>query len=118
MNACEGGCINGPAIGHIDRGPFKRIKCVKIFARHNSPCRESISISSKKLSLDFDKHFQPIPLDIKKPKEEDIRRILETTGKYRPEHELNCGACGYNSCREKAEAVSMAWLKFTCVCHI
>lgn len=105
MNACEGGCINGPAIGHIDRGPFKRIKCVKIFARHNSPCRESISISSKKLSLDFDKHFQPIPLDIKKPKEEDIRRILETTGKYRPEHELNCGACGYNSCREKAEAV-------------
>lgn len=46
-----------------------------------------------------------MPLEIKKPSEEEIKRILETTGKYRPEHELNCGVCGYNSCREKAEAV-------------
>ncbi|WP_237660852.1 [Fe-Fe] hydrogenase large subunit C-terminal domain-containing protein [Tepidanaerobacter sp. GT38] len=30
MNACEGGCVNGPAIGGIERGLFKRIKCVKI----------------------------------------------------------------------------------------
>lgn len=26
-------------------------------------------------------------------------------GKTMPEHELNCGSCGYNSCREKAVAV-------------
>lgn len=105
MNACEGGCIDGPAIDSIERGPFKRIKCVKIFARHNSPSAESISASDQNISLDFEKHFEPTPIKIKKPSEQDIRRILEATGKYRPEHELNCGACGYNSCREKAEAV-------------
>ncbi len=37
--------------------------------------------------------------------EEDIRRILAVTGKVRPEDELNCRACGYGSCREKAVAV-------------
>ncbi|HHY46399.1 MAG TPA: hypothetical protein GX506_03770 [Firmicutes bacterium] len=48
--------------------------------------------SSKKVSLP-------------QPGEEDIRRILEATGKFTGEDELNCGACGYDSCREKAVAV-------------
>ena len=26
-------------------------------------------------------------------------------GKLRPEDELNCGSCGYNTCREKAVAI-------------
>ena len=37
--------------------------------------------------------------------EEDIRAILARTGKLRPEDELNCRACGYASCRDKAIAV-------------
>jgi len=105
MNACEGGCINGPAIGSIERGPFKRIKSVKIFARHNSPSRDSLAVLNQKLPLDFEKVFKPTPIMTKKPSEQEIVRILKATGKYRPEYELNCGACGYNSCREKAEAV-------------
>ncbi|AEE91123.1 putative PAS/PAC sensor protein [Tepidanaerobacter acetatoxydans Re1] len=105
MNACEGGCINGPAVGSINRGPFKRIKCVKIFARNNSSCAEPMMVEQTDIQLDFKKSYNPMPLEIKKPSEEEIKRILETTGKYRPEHELNCGVCGYNSCREKAEAV-------------
>ena len=39
------------------------------------------------------------------PTEADIRQILARTNKYTPEQELNCGACGYKSCREKAAAV-------------
>ena len=39
------------------------------------------------------------------PTEEQIREILKQTGKLRPEDELNCGACGYPTCREKAIAV-------------
>jgi len=38
-------------------------------------------------------------------REEEIKRILALTGKVAPEDELNCGACGYNSCRDKALAV-------------
>ena len=34
-----------------------------------------------------------------------IRRVLSLTGKTKEEDQLNCGACGYASCREKAIAV-------------
>ncbi|NPV54581.1 MAG: PAS domain-containing protein [Firmicutes bacterium] len=44
-------------------------------------------------------------VDAPEPGGEDIRRILAATGKILPEDELNCGACGYDSCREKAVAV-------------
>ena len=37
--------------------------------------------------------------------EEEIRRFLEKTGKARLEDQLNCGACGYATCRDKAVAV-------------
>ena len=39
------------------------------------------------------------------PTEEQIKEVLERTGKYSREDELNCGACGYSTCREKAWAV-------------
>ena len=39
------------------------------------------------------------------PTEEEIQAILKKIGKVRPEDELNCGACGYATCREKAVAV-------------
>jgi uncharacterized Fe-S cluster-containing protein len=37
--------------------------------------------------------------------EEAIQLVLEKTGKSDPQQQLNCGACGYDSCREKAVAV-------------
>jgi signal transduction histidine kinase len=39
------------------------------------------------------------------PSEEEIRSILALTNKFSPEDELNCGACGYSTCRAKAAAV-------------
>ena len=39
------------------------------------------------------------------PTEAQIQDILKKTGKTKPEDELNCGACGYSTCREKAIAV-------------
>jgi len=42
---------------------------------------------------------------LKEPMEEDIRNILAHTNKFSPEDELNCGACGYPTCRAKAAAV-------------
>lgn len=44
-------------------------------------------------------------LNLPAPSEEAIRQVLSQTGKTKPGDELNCGACGYNSCREKAIAV-------------
>ena len=56
------------------------------------------AISLKKIFMDRSPK-DPVPT------EEEIREILARTGKVRPEDELNCGACGYPTCREKAIAV-------------
>ena len=42
---------------------------------------------------------------VPQPGEEEIRAVLRQLGKTKPEHELNCGTCGYDTCREKAAAV-------------
>lgn len=39
------------------------------------------------------------------PEEAEIRKVLLRMGKKKEEDELNCGACGYDSCRAKAIAV-------------
>jgi len=44
-------------------------------------------------------------VSLRVPTEEDISSILRTINKNIPEDELNCGACGYATCREKAIAV-------------
>jgi uncharacterized Fe-S cluster-containing protein len=55
--------------------------------------------------LDLEKNFPRIFDASIQPSEKDIRAILEKTGKFKPEDELNCGSCGYATCREKAWAV-------------
>ena len=47
----------------------------------------------------------PLTLSSPLPSETEIRDILRQMGKTKPEHELNCGSCGYNTCREKAVAI-------------
>ena len=40
------------------------------------------------------------------PSETEIREIMrQKMGKMKPSDELNCGSCGYNTCREKAIAI-------------
>jgi uncharacterized Fe-S cluster-containing protein len=39
------------------------------------------------------------------PTEKEIKDILKLMGKTSPDDELNCGTCGYESCRDKAVAV-------------
>jgi nitrogen-specific signal transduction histidine kinase/iron only hydrogenase large subunit-like protein len=55
--------------------------------------------------LDLNVSFSPVVREVVETPEEEIRRILSLTGKVTPADELNCGACGYSSCREKALAV-------------
>jgi len=102
MNACHGSCSNGPAAGETKKGPFKSLEGIKRFAMQ-SKINDDLSIED--CSINLEKHYKPIPIEMKIPSEKEIRSILRETGKYGPEDELNCGVCGYNSCREKAIAV-------------
>jgi two-component system, NtrC family, sensor kinase len=55
--------------------------------------------------LDLSRQFSAQNLVLPQPREEDITLALETMRKFSPEDHLNCGACGYPTCREKAIAV-------------
>ena len=53
----------------------------------------------------FTRHWRSMEYHKKEPNQEELRKILEYDGKYTREDELNCGACGYETCRERAIAV-------------
>lgn len=56
-------------------------------------------------TLDLSVEYYPSPIEDLIPSEEEIRSVLIELGKSTPEDELNCGACGYNTCREHAIAI-------------
>jgi len=57
------------------------------------------------LTIDLHRSYAPDDRRLQQPTEAEIREILAHTNKFFPEDELNCDACGYGTCREKAVAV-------------
>ena len=97
MNACEGACINGPAISHHHKPLLSGEVKVVHFAGDAEFAVEQPAALEK--SLPYLGTHERIP------GEAAIREILAKMGKTAPEHELNCGSCGYPTCRDKAIAV-------------
>jgi len=99
MSACIGSCIGGPVMEKF----------------HRSPIKDYIAVSNFAGAKDFDvkqpdktglrKHFEYIERHTIQPTEAEIQNILRLMGKFEPDQELNCGSCGYNTCREKAVAI-------------
>jgi uncharacterized Fe-S cluster-containing protein len=100
---CSGGCIKGPAVDHTAISRFK----VKLDMEETIPKlpMEETGFFDRAQDITFHKAFiDRSPKDVL-PTVEQINYILSKIGKTKPEDELNCGACGYSSCREKAIAV-------------
>ena len=100
MSACVGSCVGGPVMEKY----------------HNaSPIKDYIAVSEYAGERDFEvqqpdslnlkKHFTAIEHKLATPSEAEIMSLLRQMGKFKPSDELNCGSCGYNSCREKAIAI-------------
>lgn len=103
MNACEGGCIQGPLTGSTRLARFQsRVELEENI--HIAPAEEKL-LHFDTANLPSAKTFQDRSSKLELPSEEQIRKVLEKTGKYSKEDELNCGACGYHTCRDKAIAV-------------
>ena len=99
MSACIGSCIGGPVMEK----------------RHHSPVRDYISVLGYAGNNDFEVSDLPEALKEKElihiatklqfPTETEIVDILKQMGKSTRKDELNCGSCGYDTCREKAAAI-------------
>lgn len=98
MSACTGSCIGGPVINK----------------HHHAPVKDYMRVADYAKEKDFDAHPEGVDLICtREPKAQKqvilsetlIADVLRQIGKTRPEDELNCGSCGYNTCRDKAKAV-------------
>ena len=102
MSACENSCVGGPGL-HETGEPFLLAKSDIYQVSKEAPLTPAPLSETSRVNMDAS--FSPTLVRAGMPAEEDIKAILAQIGKTRPEHMLNCGACGYESCREKAIAV-------------
>jgi PAS domain S-box-containing protein len=98
---CSQGCINGPGIG-IDSNLFNRRKEVLEYDRDANDSGFTPAVEE---DVFLGCSFKEEPGVVRQVSEDEIQRVFERTGKTDPQQQLNCGACGYESCREKAKAV-------------
>lgn len=104
MLACKNGCINGPLkpSSYCDANYFeieeKFNKEINMFEKKD---QKILNINKYPLNRRFANHYEEEIV----PTEEQIRATLRSMEKYTKEDEINCGACGYKSCRDKAIAV-------------
>ena len=103
INACRDSCINGPCSLKEKYTSIIANAKVRKYVNENQAISENIN--KKEINIDISHVHKEIKHDEKIPTEEEISEILARTGKFTKEDELNCGACGYPSCREKAWAV-------------
>ncbi len=98
MSACAGSCVGGPGMGKVN-------SVLQGTCYVNSHAAEKdftiLSIEKKKMKREL--FFEPL----RHPRfgEKAIATVLSKMGKTKLEDELNCGSCGYDTCRDKAEAV-------------
>lgn len=99
MSACSGSCVGGPVMEKFHRSPVKDYVAVSRFAG-----KKDFDVQSAD-PITLRKTFTFIERKLQQPSESEIRDTLRQMGKMKPSDELNCGSCGYNTCREKAVAI-------------
>lgn len=98
---CPHGCVGGPAIPR-EANLYDRRREVLGYATRNPGVEPGEPAPEEALEAEFTD--KPLVEEVEIT-EEKIREVLARTGKVTPEDELNCTACGYPTCRDKAIAV-------------
>ncbi|HNX43695.1 MAG TPA: [Fe-Fe] hydrogenase large subunit C-terminal domain-containing protein [Bacteroidales bacterium] len=101
LMVCEGGCINGPVVSHPGSTVGKRVLTLKQPLNNGVGIRD---VEDKGMDL-FADYSGTKPVTRCVHTEKEIQDALKTVGKVTDKDELNCGGCGYESCRRFAEAM-------------
>jgi iron only hydrogenase large subunit-like protein len=99
MSLCSGSCICGPVMEKYHKNPVRDYVAVARYAG-----TKDFSVDQPDI-MEMRHAYLPVKRENIAPMEYEITEILHDLGKFKPEDELNCGSCGYNSCREKAIAI-------------
>ena len=99
MSTCAGSCIGGPVMEKYRRSPVADYMAVSNFAGSRD-----FDIAQPEVSL-MRQPFAPLDRSERMPSDFEVMEILREMGKFKPSDELNCGSCGYDTCRAKAVAI-------------
>jgi iron only hydrogenase large subunit-like protein len=97
LTACAGSCVNGPKATRNSSVARRRYEVV----RYAKPAAQF----PRMLSLGIDGRYDAAPIARNEYSELQLQEALRTVGKYSADDELNCGGCGYDSCRDFAHAL-------------
>jgi len=97
MTACAGSCVNGPKAARNTSVARRRFDIVN----YAKPAAQL----PRKPSLGIAQHYDASPVARNEYSGLQLQKALRTVGKYSVEDELNCGGCGYDSCRDFAHAL-------------
>lgn len=100
MSACVGSCMGGPVMEK-----YHRAGTIKDYIAIANYAGEKDFVVSQPKAIELKKSFEHIEQRHQTPSEIEIQNVLRQMGKFKPSQELNCGSCGYNTCREKAIAI-------------
>jgi two-component system NtrC family sensor kinase len=113
---CQG-CINGPVVDKNISGPSrKQIIVDYIKSENGQEPSGGLNDDGRLFETNLKRSFSASDVDRPEPKEEEIQAVLAQLGKTYPRQNLDCGACGYGSCREKAKAVVQGLAEME-MCH-
>lgn len=104
LSACEFACVNGPCSTLSENDAVRSTAAIRKYTGEAMKGRKSERIAYD--GVDISAVYAPIKEGGRKVSEYEIEQILKKTNKFSPADELNCGACGYSTCREKAWAVA------------
>lgn len=105
MNSCDSACVNGPCSLALKAGALKANADIRKYV--NKDLQEHATAEYvPETELDFTCMHERRRTEDFVPTDRQLQEILAKTGKTKPEDILNCGACGYDTCLEKAWAVA------------
>jgi len=108
MSSCVGSCIGGPVMEK-----YHQTNIIKDFVSVSNYAGEKDFVVEQPKAVELKKQFEFTPPEAEMPSETEISAALRKMGKYKEEDELNCGTCGYNTCRDKAIAVCQGKAQIT-----
>ena len=108
MNFCQNGCLQGSGIEDDGISPYERRENIETYSKQYRDIygdKKDNSYDEILKNFNLERKFQSKHVPLKEPSEKELKEILKSMGKFARMDEINCKACGYETCRDKAKAI-------------
>ncbi|MDA3846366.1 MAG: 4Fe-4S binding protein [Vallitaleaceae bacterium] len=123
LNICDGSCINGLDMPKDYLGRFAREMYMRAYVEKTGQTKimneKEARLELNQEGINLERTFKNKQILQYEPDAKMVSQTMAKMGKYSAEDELNCGACGYKTCYDKAKAVYLGYSDIeTCLPHL